>query len=177
MVSPAASDRFLASPWMTEMDSASLIAVLNVLVEAREAQGAILLAQGQPNDHIAFLIEGTATVTRVLDSGKTEVLTTLSAPSVFGLTSFFRPQPPGFSVRADTPVWVLTLDHHAHNLLRRADSRAAEGLALAAVRVLADRFDMLDKRMTADMAQHPEGHPKANEWTSFRSRLFDEANI
>ncbi len=177
MVSPAASDEFLASPWMTEMDSASLEAVLNVLVESRELKGTTLLAQGQPNDHIAFLIEGSATVSRVSELGKTEILTTLTAPSIFGLTSFFRPEPPGFTVRAETSVWVLTLDHHAHNLLRRADSRAAEGLALAAVRVLADRFDMLDKRVSAEMAKHPKGHPKANEWTSFRSRLFDEANI
>ena len=177
MVSSAAADLFLSSPWMQEMDSAALQAVLNVLVESREKAGTTLLAQGQPNDHIAFLIEGTVNVSRVLDSGKTETLTTLTAPSLFGLTSFFRPQPPGFSVKADTPVWVLTLDHHAHKLLRRADAKASEGLALAAVRILADRFDMLDKKISADMAQHPEGHAEVNEWTSFRSRLFDEASI
>ena len=177
MVSPAASERFLTAPWLAGMDSASLQAVLNVLVESRAPTGAVLLAQDQPNDHIAFLIEGAATVSRVIEAGRSEILTTLSAPSVFGLTSFFRPQPPGFSVRADAPVWVLTLDHHAHDLLRRADLRAAEQLALAAVRVLADRFDMLDKRVTASMAEHPEGHPKATEWAAFRTRLFDESTI
>lgn len=177
MVSPEASERFLASPWMSGMDSASLQAILNVLVESRAPAGSILLAQGQPNDHIAFLIEGAATVSRVLEGGQAEVLTTLAAPSVFGLTSFFRPQPPDFSVRADAPVWVLTLDHHAHDLLRRKDLLATEQLALAAVRVLADRFDMLDKRISADMAKHPEDHPKATEWAAFRARLFDETSI
>ena len=176
MVSPAASERFLASPWMAEMASASLQGLLNVLVETRAKAGSALLSQGQPNDHIAFLIEGSATVSRVGESGRKETLTTLHAPSIFGLTSFFRPQPPGFSVHADTPVWVLTLDHHAHDLLRRADARAAEDLALAAVRVLADRFDMLDRRITADMAKHPADHPKATEWAAFRARLFDEAS-
>lgn len=177
MVSPAASERFLNSPWMAEMDSAGLQAVLNVLVESRAPGGATLLAQGQPNDHIAFLIEGTATVSRVTEAGRSETLTTLTAPSIFGLTSFFRPQAPGFSVRADTPVWVLSLDHRAHELLRRADPRAAEGLAVAAVRILADRFDMLDRRITADMAKHPEDHPQVTEWASFRTRLFDETSI
>ena len=177
MVSPAASERFLSSPWLAEMDSATLNAVLNVLVESREPAGATLLAQGQPNDHIAFLIEGSATVTRVTEGGRVETLTVLSAPSVFGLTSFFRPQPPGFSVKAASPVWTLTLDHRAHDLLRRADLRAAEGLALAALRVLADRFDLLDQRVTADLAHHPEDHPRATEWAEFRTRLFDESSI
>ncbi len=176
MVSPAASERFMASPWMAQMASASLQAVLNVLLETRAVAGSTLMAQGQPNDHIAFLIEGTATVSRVVDPSRKETLTTLQAPSIFGLTSFFRPQPPGFSVHADSAVWVLTLDHHAHDLLRRADARAAEDLALLAVRVLADRFDLLDRRITAGMAQHPVDHPKATEWASFRARLFDEAS-
>src|SRR3954470_15517758 len=99
MVSPAAAERFLVSPWITGMDSASLQAVLNVLVESRAPAGTVLLAQGQPNDHIAFLIEGTVVVSRVTEVGRTETLTTLSAPSLFGLSSFFRPQPPGFTVR------------------------------------------------------------------------------
>ena len=177
MVSAAAGERFLASPWIAEMDSASLQAVLNVLVENRVEPGATLLKQGQPNDHIAFLIEGTARVARTTEEGRIETLTTLVAPSIFGLTSFFRPKPPGFTVTAESPVWFLTLDHHAHTLLRRLDLRAAEGLALAAVNVLADRFDRLEKRMSADVARHPEDHHKVNEWNEFRSRLFDESRI
>ncbi len=31
--------------------------------------------------------------------------------------------------------------------------------------------------MTADMAEHPDGHPKATEWAEFRSRLFEESSI
>lgn len=176
MVSSAA-ERFLAFPWLAEMDSASLQAVLNVLIEKKAPAGAILLAQGQPNDHVSFLIEGTAFVSRVLENGRTESLTTLTAPSVFGLTSFFRPQPPGFSVKADKEVWYLTLDHHAHGLLRRADPKAAEGLAFAAARVLADRFDLMDKKVSALMAEHPEDSSKNTEWAEFRTRLFDEASI
>ena len=177
MVSPAAAERFLACPWLVEIDSAALQAVLNVLIEKKAPADAILLSQGQPNDHVSFLIEGTAAVSRVAPDGRAEALTTLTAPSIFGLTSFFRPKPPGFSVKAQTDVWFLTLDHHAHDLLRRSDPRAAEGLALAAVRVLADRFDLMDHKVSAILAEQPEDGPKSTEWAEFRTRLFDEASI
>jgi CRP/FNR family transcriptional regulator, cyclic AMP receptor protein len=81
------------------------------------------------------------------------------------------------SVRANTPVWLLTLDHPAHERLRREHLKAAEELALAAVRVLAERFDMLDKRISDYMAQHPDGHSRATEWSNFRARLFEDSTI
>jgi CRP-like cAMP-binding protein len=176
MVSLDAREAFTSAPLLAELDAAARMAILNVLQEDHAPAGATLLEQGHENDHIAFLIEGTATVFRTKPDGTTETLTTLNAPSLFGLTSFFRPLPPGFSVKASSPVWLLTLDHRGHDLLRRFDLHAAEQLALAAVRVLADRFDMLDKRMTEELAQHPEDHPKATEWASFRARLFEESN-
>jgi CRP-like cAMP-binding protein len=177
MDSSEASERFMASNWLAEMDSASRQAVLNVLVEHRAEPGTVLLEQGHPNDHIAFLIEGTAKVTRSGGRGIIEALATLNAPSLFGLTSFFRPKPPDFTVRATTPVWFLTLDHQGHDILRRVDPRAAEQLALTAVRILADRLDLLDRRITEDLADHPEDHPKHTEWASFRSRFFDDSSI
>ena len=177
MVSTAAAERFLATPLLADLDSATRQALLNVLIEERAEAGALLLKQGQPNDHIAFLIDGSATVYRDRPGGGTETLTDLSAPSLFGLTSFFRPIPPGFSVRATSPVWLLTFDHDAHEVLRRVDLGAAEQLALAALRVMADRFDLLDRRVSDDMAQHPDDHPSATEWAKFRSRLFEESNL
>jgi CRP-like cAMP-binding protein len=176
MVSSAAAERFLATPLLADLDSATRQALLNVLVEERAQEGATLLRQGEPNDHIAFLIEGSAIVSRTRPGGRKETLTTLNAPSLFGLTSFFRPTPPGFSVRATSPVWLLTFDHDAHEVLRRVDMHAAEQLAVAALRVMADRFDMLDKRVSEDIEEHPEDHPKVTEWAHFRSRLFEESN-
>jgi CRP-like cAMP-binding protein len=176
MISAAAAERFLTTPLLSELDSAARQAVVNVLQESREPEGAILLEQGHENDHIAFLMEGTATVFRKRPDSRIETLTTLTAPSLFGLTSFFRPIPPGFSVRATSPVWLLTLDHPAHEVLRSLNLRAAERLACAAVHVMADRLDMLDTRITEIMAQHPEDHPRVTEWASFRSRLFEESN-
>lgn len=177
MVSTAAAERFLAAPWLADVDSAARQELLDVLTEHRATAGAILLEQGHPNDHIAFLIDGTATVYRDRPNAPAETLTTLAAPSLFGLTSFFRPTPPNFNVRATSAVWFLSLDHDAHAILRRIDPRATEQLALMAVRIMADRFDMLDRKISEDLAAHPENHPRVNEWSSFRARLFDESNI
>jgi CRP/FNR family transcriptional regulator, cyclic AMP receptor protein len=177
MVTTAAAERFLAAPLLAEVDPDSRRAVLSVLTEERAPADSILLVEGQPNDHISFLIEGSVTVIRTFPEGRVETVATLVAPSVFGETSFFRPKPPIVSVRANTPVWLLTLDHRAHERLRREHLKAAEELALAAVRVLAERFDMLDKRISDYMAQHPDGHPRATEWSNFRARLFEDSTI
>jgi CRP-like cAMP-binding protein len=177
MVTPAAAERFLAAPLLAEVDPASRRAVLDALTERREPTGAVLLEQGRPNNHISFLIDGTVTISRTDPGGRTEPAATLTAPSFFGETSYFRPSMTVYSARADSPVWLLTLDHEAHERLRRENLKAAEQLALAVVRLLAERFDMLDKRIADDMAQHPEGHPKATEWSNFRARLFEESSI
>jgi len=177
MVTPAAAERFLAAPLLAEADPASRRAVLDVLIEAHASAGITLLEQGQPNDHISFLIEGSVTILRTYTDGRVETVATLLAPSVFGETSFFRATAPIVSVRANSPVWLLTLDHPSYDRLRRDNLPAAEQLALAAVRVLAERFDMLDKRISDYMAQHPDGHPRATEWANFRARLFESSNI
>lgn len=177
MVSASASERFLASNWLAEMDTASRRAVLDVLIEQKADAGVVLLEQDHPNDHITFLIEGSATVERQAEDGQVATLATLKAPSLFGLTSFFRPFPPSFRVRALAPVWYLTLDHPAHDLLRRADPHSAEQLALTAVRALADYIDQLDRRITENLAHHPEDQRKGNEWANFRARLFEETSL
>ena len=177
MVTPAAAERFLAAPLLAQVAPESRRAVLEVLAERREPAGATLLEQGQSNDHISFLIEGTAVVQRAYAEGRVETVATLAAPSVFGETSFFRDTPPIVTVRAQTPAWLLTLDHPAHERLRQTSPRAAEELAVAAVRVLAERFDLLDRRVSDFLRQNPDGPAKANEWARFRARLFEEPNL
>ncbi len=177
MVSPAAAERFLASPWLEDLDATSRQSVLNVLEEGRAREGDTLIARGTPNDRITFLIEGSVTIVRQFFEGREEIVATLNAPAVFGESSFFRTSPPLASVRATTPVWFLTLNHHAHDLLRRADLKAAEQLAVASIRVLAERFEAIDRRVVEFLNSHPDEHPKPNEWASFRARLFEDSNF
>jgi CRP/FNR family transcriptional regulator, cyclic AMP receptor protein len=177
MIDTQASERFMAAPWLGEVDPDIKLAIFGALVEARAPSGAILLYQDQPNDHLSFLIEGTASIERILGSGRREVITTLAAPAVFGSTSFFRPQPPSVSVRATSDVWLLSLYHPAHEALRAADPRAAESLALAVLRALSERFDLMDKYIVGYLARHSDEPEKRSEWASFRGRMFDEQGL
>ncbi len=177
MVSTDAAERFLDAPFLAGVDPALRRAVLELLSEERAEARTVLLAQGQPNHHLSFLIEGSITIERTFPEGQKETVATMSAPAVFGTTSFFRPTAPSVSVIATTDVWSLTLYHPAYEQLRLENPRAAEALALAAVRVLAERFDVLDKRVSDYLARRDDDPPKANEWSSFRARLFEEPHI
>jgi CRP-like cAMP-binding protein len=171
------TERFMSAPWLAEIDQDTKRTILSTLVEARAPSGATLLAQGQPNDHLSFLIEGTVSVERDSDTGRREVITLLTAPAVFGTTSFFQPKPPTASVRATSDVWILSLYHPAHEALRRANPRAAEALALAVVRALSERFDLIDKLLSDYTAQHSDEPAKKSEWAGFRARLFEESSL
>jgi CRP/FNR family cyclic AMP-dependent transcriptional regulator len=177
MIDVQAAERFMSAPWLVEMDPDIKRAILNSLVEARAPSGATLLAQGQPNDHLTFMIEGTAVIERTFANGRREPITTLTATAVFGTTSFFQPKPPTATVRATSDVWMLSLYHPAHEALRVANPRAAEALALAVVRALSERFDLIDKLFMEFVAQHSDGPAGRSEWANFRSRLFEERGI
>jgi CRP/FNR family transcriptional regulator, cyclic AMP receptor protein len=177
MIDIQASERFMAAPWLGEVDSETKRAILTALVEAKAPSGAILLAQDQPNDHLSFLIEGTASIERILAGDRCEAITVLQAPAVFGSTSFFRPQPPSVSVRATSDVWLLSLYHPAHEALRAANPRAAESLALAVLRALSERFDLMDKYIVDFLSRHRNEPAKSSEWAGFRARLFEEPGL
>jgi hypothetical protein len=51
-------------------------------------------------------------------------------------------------------------------------------LALAVVRTLSERFDLLDKLFTDYIAHHPDAPANTvSEWSRFRARLFEEHKI
>jgi CRP-like cAMP-binding protein len=177
MVEGHAVDRFLAAPMWDDVDLKSRRAVLEALEEGHAPAGAMLLRQGEPNDKVSFLIDGTAVIERTYPGNRKELLATLTAPAAFGTTSFFGPNRPAVSVRATSDVRLLSLSHPRHEQLRRTNPPAAEALALGILRVLSERFDMLDQRVSDFMAQHADDPPKVNEWAGFRARLFEEPNI
>ena len=174
MIDPVAAERFFAAHWLPELDRETKRAILESLVEEKSPKGAVLLAQGQPNDHLTFLIGGTVELERTFPNSHKERITTLNAPAVFGSTSFFQPKPPTASVRAISDVWMLTLYHPQHEALRASNPRAAEALALAVVRTLSERFDLLDALFTEFMAKNHSVPSPVSEWANFRARLFEE---
>src|SRR5437016_369662 len=93
MVEPEAAQRFLTAPLLADTELKARQDLMNALVEERAAAGSIMLEQGQPNDHLSFLIGGTVTVERTFPDRHKEPLATLAAPSLIGTTSFFQSDP------------------------------------------------------------------------------------
>ena len=179
MVPPDAAEQFLQAPWMPAMESAARRSVLAVLHDDRAAPGTTLVAQGKLNGRIHFLLDGTVEMVRAFPGGHEEVVGTLQAPTVLGELSFFRRCPCLMSVRTTTPARFLVLDHDAHETLRRNDPRAAEQLAIAAIQLLAERFEGLDRKVTDFLADQDKAQrlARSSEWTAFRGRLFEESAL
>lgn len=179
MIDSEATKRFMNAPWLSDVSPECKRAIAAAMKEGRASAGTVLLAQGQPNDHLTFLIEGTADLERDRGHGHRERITVLAAPAVFGTTSFFQPNPPTATVRASSDVWMLTLYHPAHEQLRLENPQAAESLAVAVVRVLSERFDLIDGLFSQFISQHSSQTSQAtpSEWSDFRARLFDERGV
>ncbi|GIW86070.1 MAG: hypothetical protein KatS3mg108_0394 [Isosphaeraceae bacterium] len=174
MVSPPIARRFLEANWLPEMDAEARQIILESLEEHQAPADAVLLDESRPNDLVFFLIDGQVLISRSRPGAHAEAIVEINAPSLFGLTTFFRNAAPDFSARTLTPVTYLTLTREAHRRLRQNHPAAAEQLALAAIHVLSDRIAMLDHRITAELNQHPDTQ-RATEWSRFRARLFDES--
>ncbi len=177
MIDAEATERFMAAPWLAEVDPETKRVICGSLVESRGSAGATLLAQGQPNDHLTFLIAGKADIVRTFSSGRREIITDVTAPAVFGTTSFFQPKPPTVTVTATSDVWTLSLYHPAHEAMRASNPRAAEALALGVVRALSERFDLIDKLFSEFTMQHSDEPARKSEWAAFRTRLFEDRGI
>ncbi len=170
----SAVEELLDTPLLAGVAEARRRAIFRALRPEPLATGAPLIAQGVRNDRLWFLVDGEVVVDRLQPDGRVDRLATLSGPAIYGTTTFFRPASPTASIRATHDLVAWTLDHAALDRLRAEDPGASEALALSVVRVLCERFDMLDRKLADLMAEHADDHPRANEWSSFRARLFEE---
>jgi CRP/FNR family cyclic AMP-dependent transcriptional regulator len=177
MVSTGAEQRFRTASWSTELDDKSRVALLSVLEEDRADAGVMLLTEGAPNDRVRFLLEGEVAILRDYPGHGVEQVTTLAAPTVFGTTSFFGAGPPIVSARAVSSAWFLSLSRPAFERLRQLDPHTTEQFMLAVVTVLADRFNLLDRKL-AEFLHQPD-HParKNDEWNAFRARFLEESSL
>jgi len=168
-------------PFLEEIDDEARAALSVCLEEARVSAGSRLISQGGTNDRLWFVAKGSVAIERSgPGGGPPEVLATLPAPSVFGTTTFFRPEmPASATIRATTDLHLWTLDRASHERLRRDDPRAAEVLAMAIIRVLSERFDLLDRHLAGQLAGagHGRDRARASELAAFRTRLFEEPGI
>jgi CRP/FNR family transcriptional regulator, cyclic AMP receptor protein len=168
------SGRFLASPLLAGVDDEARSAVFRRLVKGRVSAGTPLLAQGKTNQKLWFVLEGSVAIERKQADGHLGLMATMSGPAILGTTTFFRSTAPTASIRATTDLTLWSLDHESFETLRRDDPRTAEALELAILRVLAERFELLDVKISKLMAEQGDDRSRANEWANFRSRLFEE---
>ena len=184
----AKTDPTRRMPFLDGVDDESRGILARCLREGRVAAGTALMPQGRPNDRLWFIVSGTVAIERASPGGRPEVLATLPAPAVFGTTTFFRPETPASAtIRADSDLLLWTLDHAAHDRLRRDEPKAAEALGAAIILILSERFDLLDRRLAKLMAEHDHGqgnghgngrpHAVASELAAFRNRLFEEPGL
>lgn len=174
MTQTSACERFLTLPWLADLNADAKTALLDCMREESAPPGTIFVEQGEPNPLLSFVVEGTVLLTRTYPDGHIERVASLSAPSVFGETAFFTGSPSLVRTKAMSQVLRLVLDHAGHERFRAGNPKAAEMLALAVVRLLADRFDIIDKRVS-ELTRHD--HAKASELARFRTRLFEDATL
>src|SRR5690606_35256480 len=114
MVSAAATEQFLAVPLLAEVAREARLSLVESMEESQVKAGTTVLGQTQTLDQLSFLIEGTVAVTHDFKDGRRETITTLKAPAVFGMPSFFLGANSLLSIQAVTDVRILTLSHPAH---------------------------------------------------------------
>ena len=110
MIDTEATERFMAAPWLAEVDRDTKRSDLERTgrgagpdrrhpARAGSAQrSSLVLDRGDCGDRSNLGPAAAATSSRIL-----------TAPAVFGTTSFFQPKPPTVTVRATSDVWILSL--------------------------------------------------------------------
>jgi CRP-like cAMP-binding protein len=175
MISQAAMERCQSAPWIQALDHEARTRLEGVVREVRVEPGSVLFAEGQTNDRVFVLLDGTVAVHRTYTGHAPELVTRITPPGLFGTTTFFGGKPSRVEARAETPVWVLVLDRAQFDALSEADPRTAAQFARSVIGDLAERFDALDRRVSEFLAHPPSDARRRNEWLEFRSKFFEEA--
>ncbi len=142
------------------------------------APGELVVRQGEDSRNLWVMVEGKCEIVKRLEHGphKSLVLAVVEPYSHFGEMSFFSPASHSASVRAQTAVTVLRIDHRDYDDLIRQGIWAAYKLAYNTVRSLSDRLRRMDEWVAELAAYNPPGG-RVPEWSAFRDKLFNDWNV
>jgi CRP-like cAMP-binding protein len=140
-----------------------------------------ILHEGQTSQFLWIVMAGSCEVLRQVRSGegaekRSIQLAVLEPHANFGEMSFFNPAPHSASVRAITPLELLSLSRHRFDALMCQGSPAACKLAYNAVSSLADRIRQLDE-FIIDRTRRDASGRKVEEWEDFRAKIFGGWNL
>ena len=178
MIDAEATERFMAAPWLADVDPDAKKAIFEALVEARAPAGATLLEQDQPNDHLSLPdrrqgrdpadVRGPPARGDHHDRGPVRIRHHLVLPARSALG-----RGPGDVRRMD-----------ALALSSRPRGTSAEGPAGGRgpgrrdpPLQLSERFDLMDHLLSDYISRHGGESSRTSEWAGFRARLFDERGL
>lgn len=146
------------------------------IVEVKEfGPGELILSQGQRNQRLWVLLEGSCEVFHTLAGqppSEPTTLATLEPFANFGEMSFFHPAPHSASVRAKTAVKLLLIERAKYDALCKEQSSAACKLALNTVESLAERLRRMDDWVD-ELVHRGQANQRIPEWNRLRATLFD----
>lgn len=169
------SELFKNIPIFRSFTPAEWERMLEIAAVAEFHPGESIITQGERSQRLWILLEGTCEVFHLLaeqNSTEPTTLATLEPYSNFGEMSFFHPAPHSASVRAKSPVKLLSIERSKYDLLCREESSAACKLALNAVASLAERLRRMDEWVD-ELIHRGQSNQRIPEWNRLRATLFD----
>ena len=127
------------------MSAADLSAIAGASSEVNYAAGEVVFEEGQISRALWLLLDGRVEVDLNVPKAGQREIAELTAPSLFGESSFFHAHPHSATVKTLTPVRLLKLDR------QRFDQRVAEGneaalrLGVKAAEIIAGRLYQTDR--------------------------------
>lgn len=119
----------------------SQIEVIRSLLKNEEyAAGSAIMAEGEPNDRIFFIVEG-----RVIVTKKGKAIIEIGEGETFGEMEILDIMPAAATVRALTPVRVTTLSNRSLHQLSGADIRAFAIVVMNFARDMSRRLRRMDE--------------------------------
>jgi CRP-like cAMP-binding protein len=124
--------------------------------------GTLLCVEGEPGDHVFFLVSGNISVTRKDTQGKEQVLSDMTCPCVFGHMAVIDGSKRSASCKANGPVEIVTLRRSQVDQLVTEASVAGAALRRLLIASLCDQLSSANgfvRKIVLDHAVDPTVNP------------------
>lgn len=127
------------------MSAADLNAIAGACTEVNYAAGEIVFEEGEVSRTVWLLLDGRVEIDLNVPKAGQREIAELTAPSLFGESSFFHSHPHSATVKTLTPVRLLKLERQRYDQLVAEGNEAALRLGVKAAEILAGRLYQTDR--------------------------------